>query len=87
MIQLKDIFNGTQIFQKLKKVLLFTILMVGTNAIGQISISGTISDSDGPLPGASIIVQGSNVGVTSDFDGNFTIERSEEHTSELQSQD
>ena len=40
MIQLKDIFNGTQIFQKLKKVLLFTILMVGTNAIGQISKVG-----------------------------------------------
>ena len=83
MIQLKDIFNGTQIFQKLKKVLLFTILMVGTNAIGQISISGTISDSDGPLPGASIIVQGSNVGVTSDFDGNFTIEANEGDVLEL----
>ena len=78
MIQLKDIFYGTQIFQKLKKVLLFTILMVGTNLIGQIAVSGTISDSDGPLPGASIVVQGSNVGVTSDFSGNFTIEANEE---------
>ena len=37
-------------------------------------ISGSISDENGdPLPGASIVVDGSSRGVTSDFDGNFTI--------------
>ena len=79
----KDIFYEPQIFQKLKKVLLFTTLMISSQLIGQITISGTISDPDGPLPGASIVVQGSNIGVTSDFNGNFSIEANEGDVLEL----
>lgn len=38
------------------------------------SISGTITDESGlPLPGASVTVRGENVGVTTDFDGNYSI--------------
>ncbi|WP_339917796.1 TonB-dependent receptor [Yeosuana marina] len=38
------------------------------------AVSGNISDSNGqPLPGASIIEKGTSNGVTTDFDGNFTI--------------
>ena len=38
------------------------------------TIKGTIKDSDGmELPGASILEKGTNNGVISDFDGNFTI--------------
>ncbi|WP_422351167.1 TonB-dependent receptor [Flagellimonas sp.] len=41
----------------------------------QFSVSGTVTDVDGqPLPGASIIEQGTTNGVSSDFDGNYTIE-------------
>ena len=37
-----------------------------------------VNDSDGlPLPGASIVEKGTNNGVTSDFDGNYSIEASE----------
>ncbi|WP_218129579.1 SusC/RagA family TonB-linked outer membrane protein [Kriegella aquimaris] len=39
-----------------------------------IEISGIVTDSDGgPLPGTSILVKGTNTGVTSDFNGNYTI--------------
>ena len=39
------------------------------------SIKGVITDSDGlPLPGASIVVQGSQKGTTTDFDGLYSIE-------------
>ncbi len=39
------------------------------------TIKGKITDSSGqPLPGASIIIKGTSVGVTSDFDGNYTID-------------
>lgn len=38
------------------------------------SIRGTVSDATGPLPGASILVKGTNNGTTSDFDGNFMLE-------------
>ena len=40
------------------------------------TITGTVSGEDGPLPGATIIVQGTNNGTTSDFDGNFSIDAS-----------
>ena len=44
----------------------------------QKSISGTVFDeTGGPLPGATIIVEGSSRGVATDFDGNFAIEVSE----------
>lgn len=39
-----------------------------------ITISGIVSDANGgPLPGTSILVKGTNTGVTSDFNGNYTI--------------
>ena len=37
-------------------------------------IRGTITDGDGvPLPGASVVIKGTNTGVQSDFDGNYSI--------------
>lgn len=37
------------------------------------SVSGTISDANGPLPGASILVKGTVNGTITDFDGNFNL--------------
>lgn len=39
-----------------------------------ISISGTLSDEEGPLPGVNIVEKGTTNGVTTDFDGNYTID-------------
>lgn len=40
----------------------------------QINLSGTVKDSEGnPLPGANILVVNSNIGTSSDFDGNFIL--------------
>ena len=37
-------------------------------------ITGTVSDENGvPLPGATVVVQGTSVGVSTDFDGNYSI--------------
>lgn len=51
-------------------VMLFTIL-----AIGQSTISGTLLEqgSNLPLPGANIIEKGTSNGVTSDFNGKFSL--------------
>ena len=41
----------------------------------QTTITGTVTDSDGVLlPGASVMVQGTSIGTTTDFDGNFSIQ-------------
>ncbi len=46
--------------------------LFGINSYAQ-SVSGTVSDADGPLPGANVIVVGTSNGVVTDFDGNYTI--------------
>jgi len=59
--------------QVLKSVFILGILLLGTFAHAQ-SISGTVSDASGPLPGASVLVIGTNNGVVTDFDGKFILE-------------
>ena len=41
------------------------------------SISGTVTDENGvPLPGATVLVEGTQNGVSTDFDGNYSISAS-----------
>ena len=57
--------------------LLFLVCLLSLQSMyAQTTVTGTISDAlDGnPLPGVSVIVKGTNHGVASDFDGNYTIE-------------
>jgi Ca-activated chloride channel family protein len=58
---------------------LFTFLSVallGLQLNAQaVSISGTVTDDGGlPLPGANVIIRGTNLGTQTDFDGRYTIE-------------
>lgn len=50
------------------------IMLVGVSIFAQETISGTVSDADGPLPGANVTVTGTTQGVVTDFDGKYTIE-------------
>ena len=69
---------------KLKSLFTAFFLLLGTSLMAQ-TITGTVSGEDGPLPGATIIVQGTNNGTTSDFDGNYTISASEGQSLEFSS--
>ncbi|MBO0324116.1 TonB-dependent receptor [Muricauda sp. CAU 1633] len=41
----------------------------------QLTVTGSVKDTQGaPLPGASIVIQGTQQGTTSDFDGNFQLD-------------
>lgn len=58
---------------------LFSLFFLATSmiAFAQSSITGTVSDAEGsPLPGATVVVQGTSSGVTTDFDGNYSINAS-----------
>jgi TonB-linked SusC/RagA family outer membrane protein len=57
----------------LLKGLMVFLTMLCTSLIHSQSVSGTVSDSSGPLPGASILVKGTTNGAQTDFDGKFTI--------------
>ena len=66
--------------RKIKSILFFAtsfILLSGSIAYSQ-QISGNIQDEDSnPIPGVTVVVDGTTIGTTSDFDGNFTIDASE----------
>jgi len=63
---------------KIKQILFTSLLslVLSTSLYAQ-SIKGTINDNEGmPLPGATIINLNTSNGVSSDFDGQFSIEAS-----------
>ena len=59
-----------------KTLTLLSIFICASIAAQNISVSGTVFDADSNelLPGASVVVSGSNIGTTTDFDGKFTID-------------
>ena len=60
---------------------LFFILLCPLFMIAQIEINGVISDETGqPLPGATILEKNTNNGVVTDFDGNYSIQVSDENS-------
>ena len=66
---LKPEFMKKEFFNKLLFLLVFTI---GTGIYAQ-NITGVVLGEDGALPGATIQIKGTDQGVTTDFDGNFSI--------------
>ncbi|MDA9018837.1 SusC/RagA family TonB-linked outer membrane protein [Flavobacteriaceae bacterium] len=57
-----------------KQIQILFLLFLSLGVFAQQSVSGLITDSSGtPLPGVNVIIQGTNVGVSSDFDGNYQI--------------
>ncbi|MEH6406229.1 MAG: TonB-dependent receptor [Leeuwenhoekiella sp.] len=54
--------------------LLFGLLLCFGFISAQQTVSGTVSDATGPLPGANVLVKGTSNGTTTDFDGNYTLQ-------------
>jgi len=55
-------------------LMLFALFSIGAqSAFAQSTVTGTISDEEGPLSGASVVVKGTTNGVSADFDGNYSI--------------
>ncbi|MBX9806492.1 MAG: SusC/RagA family TonB-linked outer membrane protein, partial [Flavobacteriaceae bacterium] len=57
----------------LQKGFLVFITMICTSLIYSQDITGIVTDSNGPLPGVSIQLKGSNTEAQTDFNGSFTI--------------
>ncbi|MGQ1948202.1 SusC/RagA family TonB-linked outer membrane protein [Geofilum sp. OHC36d9] len=66
----------TDVLWKGIMVALFLFLSVPFGALAQnITVRGTVTDNTGlPLPGVSIVIEGTNRGVITDVDGNYQIE-------------
>lgn len=63
-----------------KSYFLWSLLGLLTLQLGwaqQKTITGTVNDeTGGPLPGATVVIDGTTRGIATDFDGNFSIEAS-----------
>lgn len=55
-------------------VTLITFLYAAFGFSQSRTVSGTVSDNTGPIPGVNVLVKGTTHGVVSDFDGNFSID-------------
>ena len=55
---------------------LILALLVQITFAQEKTISGTVSDETGPLPGVNVIVKGTNNGTQTDFDGKYTLKAS-----------
>ena len=62
----------------MRQIYFILMLLWSITSFGQSRVlSGTVSASDGsPLPGASVVIQGTVQGTSTDFDGKFSIEAS-----------
>jgi len=54
------------------------LLLSSSMLMAQKTVTGTISDASGPLPGVSVLEKGTNNGVETDFNGNFSIKVSKD---------
>ncbi len=59
---------------------MWALLLLGSLAYAQTSVSGKVVDAETgePLIGATLLVEGTSTGAVSDFDGNFTLQTSEQ---------
>ncbi|WP_345138536.1 TonB-dependent receptor [Flavobacterium ginsengiterrae] len=53
----------------------FLILMflLSFNVRAQVTVTGTVSDANGPIPGANVNLKGTKSGTSTSFDGNYSI--------------
>ena len=56
-----------------KQTSFFVAFLLSVGIYAQ-TVSGVVTSEDGPLPGATVQVKGTSIGVSTDFDGNFTIQ-------------
>jgi TonB-linked SusC/RagA family outer membrane protein len=61
-----------------KKQLIYNLLFVATLLFGSSliaqTITGVVSDASGGLPGVNVLVKGTTIGASTDFDGNYSID-------------
>ncbi len=60
---------------EVKKLFLMLLLafFVQISSAQEKTVSGTVSDNTGSLPGVSVVIKGTSSGVETDFDGKYSI--------------
>ena len=71
---IKQTESKVNLLSILQKGFLFLLIFGSSQMMAQQTLTGVVADDQGPLPGATILVEGTSNGVSSDFDGNFSIQ-------------
>lgn len=58
----------------LKSLTFLTLMLSGSVVFSQITVTGVVSDTGGPIPGVNVVVKGTTNGASTDFNGKYTIE-------------
>ncbi len=62
----------------MKTIQFLALMLFGVFGFSQTTISGNVVDENNqPIPAANIVIVGTTIGTTADFDGNFVLETSE----------
>ena len=74
--------NGKRPYGAFIMLVFFALFLNAQNMYSQdTTITGTVKDDTGqPLPGASVVVKGTNIGADTDFDGKFSVTASRDAT-------
>ncbi|KAA1244097.1 TonB-dependent receptor [Aquimarina sp. RZ0] len=64
----------------LKKLMFLLVCISGNMMFAQITVTGVVSDANGPIPGVNVLVKGTSNGSVSDFEGKYSISASEDGT-------
>lgn len=73
---------------KFRVLLAFVLGLIVSSVIAQtkIAVTGTVTDESGmPLPGVSVVVKGTSRGVSTDFDGKYSIQANQNEVLEFSS--
>ncbi|WP_042278880.1 SusC/RagA family TonB-linked outer membrane protein [Nonlabens tegetincola] len=63
---------------KFKGILTLLLALVAQVAFAQQTVTGTVTDADGPIGGATVSVKGGTTFASTDFDGNYSIQANPE---------
>ncbi|ALM20468.1 hypothetical protein AAT17_04060 [Nonlabens sp. MIC269] len=63
---------------KFKGILTLLLALVAQVAFAQQTVTGTVSDADGPVGGATVSIKGSNTFASTNFDGEYSIQANPE---------
>ena len=67
----------------MKKNIIYNIFLIcailsGSTLFAQ-TVTGTVSDNNGAIPGVNIIIKNTSKGTVTDFDGNYTIDNADQN--------
>ena len=60
--------------RRIAMLLCMLVIQISYSQSQKITVTGTVSDASGPLPGVVVLVKNTSIGTQTDFDGNFSIE-------------